>query len=53
MLVIWETKTFHRDFDIPENVDKNLKHETEFIIGCNESLTEYKTKTSWPIIVQI
>ena len=40
MVVIGEPKTFYFDFDWPKNVDKNLKHEVEFIIKSNESLDE-------------
>ena len=32
-------------FDIPKNVDKNLKYETDFIIKHNEFLAEH-TKTA-------
>ena len=45
MVVIRESKTFYFDFDLPKDVDKNLKHEIEFIIKYNESLAEHKIKT--------
>ena len=32
------------NFEWPKYVDENLKHEIEFIIKSNESLTENKTK---------
>ena len=32
MVVIREPKTFYLDFDLPKDVDKNLKDEIEFII---------------------
>ena len=32
MIVIRDHKTFYFHFDWPEDVDKNLKHENEFII---------------------
>ena len=35
MVVIREPKTFCFDFDLPKYVNKNLKHETEFIIKSN------------------
>ena len=35
-LVITETKTFPFHFDLLNDVGKNLKHETEFIIKHNE-----------------
>ena len=38
MVVMIEPKTFY--FDLPKDVDKNLKHETESIIKTNESLVE-------------
>ena len=44
MVVIGEPKTFYFDFDWPKNVDKNLKHEVEFIIKSNESLDENRIK---------
>ena len=44
MVVIRESKTFYFDFDLPKDVDKNLKHEIEFIIKYNESLAEHKIK---------
>ena len=44
MLVKREPKTFHFKFDLPKNVDKNLKHEIEFIIKRNESSAECKIK---------
>ena len=40
MIVIKERKNFHFDFDLPKDVDKNLKHETEFVIKRNEFLVE-------------
>ena len=43
MIVIKEPRTFYFDFDWPEKFD-NFKHEIEFIIKSNESLTENKTK---------
>ena len=44
MVVLRELKTFYFDFDFPKDVDKNLKHEIEFIIKNNESLVENKIK---------
>ena len=42
MIVIGDSKTFYFNFDWPEDVDENLKHEIEFIIKSNESLAENK-----------
>ena len=42
MVIIRGPKTFY--FYLPEDVNKNLKHETEFIIKSNESLAENKIK---------
>ena len=42
MVIIRGPKTFY--FYLPEDVNKNLKHETEFIIKSNESLSENKIK---------
>ena len=44
MIVIRDPKTFCFNFDWPKDVDENLKHENEFIIKRNKSLTENKTK---------
>ena len=38
MVVMTEPKTFY--FDLPKDVDKNLKHEIESVIKTNESLVE-------------
>ena len=38
MHAIKKLKTFHFKFDLLKDCDKNLKHETEFIIKCSESL---------------
>ena len=45
MFVIKELQNFNFNFDLPEDVDRNLKHEIEFIIKTNESLAENKKKT--------
>ena len=44
MIVIRDLKTFCFNFDWPEDVDENLKHEIEVIIKNNESLAENKIK---------
>ena len=44
MIVIRDPKTFCFNFNWPKDVDENLKHEIEFIIKSNESLSENKTK---------
>ena len=44
MIVVRDPKTFDFDFAWPKYVDKNLKHEIEFIIKSNESLAENKKK---------
>ena len=44
MIVIRDSKTFYLDFDWPEDVNENLKHEIEFIIKINESLAKNKIK---------
>ena len=41
MIVIRKPKMFY-DFDLPEDFDKNLKHEIEYIIKNYESLAEIK-----------
>ena len=42
MIVRKDPKIFYFYFDWPKDVDKNLKHEIEFIIKSNESLAEKK-----------
>ena len=49
MVVVREPKTFYFNFDLPKDVDKDLKHEIKFIITSNKSLAENKIK----IIFQI
>ena len=44
MVVIREPKTFYFDFDLPKNLDKNLKHGIAFIIKSNGSLVQNKIK---------
>ena len=44
IVIIREPKTFYFDFDLHKDLDKNLKHKTEFIIKSNISLPENKTK---------
>ena len=44
MIVIRDLKTSCFNFDWPEDVDENLKHEIEVIIKNNESLAENKIK---------
>ena len=44
MIIIRDPKTFCFRFDLPKDVDENLKHETEFIIKSNESFAENKIK---------
>ena len=42
-LIITEPKTFH--FDLPKNVDENLKHENDFILKYNKFSTEHTIKS--------
>ena len=44
MLVIRGPKNFHFNYNLPKDIDKNLRHEIQFIIKHNESLAEYKIK---------
>ena len=54
MIVIRDPKSFYFDFDWPENVDKNLKYETQFTRKSNESLAGNKIKNEIKtIIVQL
>ena len=40
IIVIRDTKTFCFNFDLPKDVDENLKREIELMIKSNESLAE-------------
>ena len=51
MIVIRDRTTFDFDFDLPKDVDKNLKHEIEFIKKRNESLAENKIKSVIAILL--
>ena len=44
MVLIRKPKTLYFDFDLPKDVDNNLKYETEFIIKHNEFVAEHKMK---------
>ena len=44
MIIIRDPKTFCFRFDLPKDVDENLKHEIEFFIKSNESFAENKIK---------
>ena len=44
MIVKKDPKTFYFDFNWSKDVNENLRHEIEFIIKSNESLTENKIK---------
>ena len=44
IVVMKDPKTFYFYFDWPKDVEKNLKHETEYIIEIYESLVENKIK---------
>ena len=44
MIVIRDLETFCFNFDWPQDVDEDLKHEIEFIIKSNKSLAENKIK---------
>ena len=45
MIVIRDPKTFCFNFDLPKDVDENLKREIVFIIKGNESLAEIMIKS--------
>ena len=46
MVVIKESKTFHFYFDCPNDVDKYLKNEIEFITKSRVSLAKNKVKNN-------
>ena len=41
-IVIRDLKTFYFNFHWPKDVDDNLKHEIDFLIKSNASLTQKK-----------
>ena len=43
-LIITETINFHFYFDLPKDVDKNLKHKIDHIIKHNGYLAEQRIK---------
>ena len=43
LVITTEPKTIH--FDLPKDVDKNLKYEIDFIIKHNELLAEHSIKS--------
>ena len=45
MIVVRNLKAFCFNFDLPKDVNENLKHEIEFIIKSNGSLVEITIKT--------
>ena len=45
MAAITDPKPFIQNFDLPKDVNENLKHETKFIIKRNEYLAENKIKS--------
>ena len=45
IIVTRDPKIFCFNFDWPQEIDENLKHEIEFIIKSNESLAENKIET--------
>ena len=45
MIVVRNLKAFCFNFDLPKDVNENLKHEIEFIIKSNGSLVEIIIKT--------
>ena len=45
MIVTRDFKTFYFNFDFPENADKNLKRQIEFIIKNNEYLADMIIKS--------
>ena len=44
MIVVRDSKTFCFNFDLPKDVDENLKREIEFIVKSNESLADILMK---------
>ena len=44
LIAIRDLKTFCFNFDLPKDIDKNLKHEVEFILNSNKSLAQNKIK---------
>ena len=46
MVLLRKPKTFYFVFDLPKDVDNNLKYEIEFIIKHSESVAEHKIKNN-------
>ena len=44
MIVIRDPKTFRFNFNLPKDIDENLKREIEFIRKSTDSLAENKIK---------
>ena len=44
LIAIRDLKTFCFNFDLPKDIDKNLKHEVEFILNSDKSLAQKKIK---------
>ena len=48
-LLITEPKIIY--FDLPKDVGNNLKHETDFIIKCNEFLAQHTIKNDISLLL--
>ena len=44
LIAIRDLKTFRFNFHLPKDIDKNLKHEVEFILNSDKSLAQNKIK---------
>ena len=51
IIVIRDLKTFSFNFDLPKDVDENLRRETEFIINSNESSLEIIIKNEIDLLL--
>ena len=51
IIVIRDLKTFSFNFDLPKDVDENLRRETEFIIKSNESSLEIIIKNEIDLLL--
>ena len=51
IIVIRDSKTFSFNFDLPKDVDENLRRETEFIIKSNESSVEIIMKNEIDLLL--
>ena len=53
VIVIRDPKTFSFNFNLPKDVDENLRCETEYIIKSNESSVEIIMKNEVDLLIDL